>query len=134
MMLTRRVPSMFWASEGSGPGAPDLALDFFGEPIFAEPVSRLPLVRAPSAPSADEQKFWSDIDTDEVMKTDSGRRGYFQSYSYSHSSLAAANGTVSEQTVREYADHTGRKKQSCERRVDDKKMLETTDERAGVDE
>jgi len=152
MMLTRRVPSLkmgifefpgecpffvprqVWASEGSGPGLPDLALDFFGEPMFAEPLSRLPFARAPSA---DEQKFWSDIDTDEVMKSteaDSGRQGYFQSYSYSHSSLAGANGTVSEQTVREYADHTGRKKQSRERRVDDKQMLETTDERAGVDE
>ena len=102
--------------------------------MFAEPLSRLPFARAPSA---DEQKFWSDIDTDEVMKSteaDSGRQGYFQSYSYTHSSLAGANGTVSEQTVREYADHTGRKKQSRERRVDDKQMLETTDERAGVDE
>jgi len=131
MMLTRRAPSLFNAPARE---LPNLALDFFGEPMFAEPLSRLPFARAPSA---DEQKFWSDIDTDEVMKSteaDSGRKGYFQSYSYSHSSLAGANGTVSEQTVREYADHTGRKKQSRERRVDDKQMLETTDERAGVDE
>ena len=36
--------------------------------------------------------------------------------------------------MRKYADHTGRKKRSRDRRVDDKRMLETTDERAGADE
>jgi hypothetical protein len=35
--------------------------------------------------------------------------------------------------MREYVDHTGRKKHSRERRVGDTRMLETTDERPGID-
>ena len=35
--------------------------------------------------------------------------------------------------MREYVDHTGRKKHSRERRVGDTRMLETTDERPGTD-
>ena len=89
----------------------------FGEPMFGEAL-RLPARRR----SADEQKFWSDIrvdgSADEAVKSDtSRRRGRFQSYSYSHGSVRCADGSVSGQTMREYVDRTGRKKQSRERRV-----------------
>ena len=88
--------------------------------------------------SADEQKLWSDIrvdgTADEAVKSDTNkRRGRFQSYSYSHSSVRCADGSVSGQTMREYVDHAGRKKHSRERRVGDTRMLETTDERPGTD-
>jgi hypothetical protein len=83
--------------------------------------------------SADEQKFWSDIRVDGSGDDTNGRPGRLQSYSYSHSSVRRADGSVSGQTMGEYVDHAGRKKHSRERRVGDTRMLETTGERPGAD-
>jgi hypothetical protein len=83
--------------------------------------------------SADEQKFWSDIRVDGSGDDTNGRPGRLQSYSYSHSSVRRADGSVSGQTMGEYVDHAGRKEHSRERRVGDTRMLETTGERPGAD-
>jgi ubiquitin len=133
MMLTCRAPSLFETRSAFSPSLFEDATGLFGEPMFGEAL-RLPARRR----SADEQKFWSDIRVDgsgdEAVKSDTNkRRGRFQSYSYSHSSVRCADGSVSGQTMREYVDHTGRKKHSRERRVGDTRMLETTDERPGTD-
>jgi ubiquitin len=133
MMLTCRAPSLFATRSAVSPSLFEEATGLFGEPMFGEAL-RLPARRR----SADEQKFWSDIRVDgsgdEAVKSDTNkRRGRFQSYSYSHSSVRCADGSVSGQTMREYVDHTGRKKHSRERRVGDTRMLETTDERPGTD-
>ena len=71
--------------------------------------------------------------TSESTAVENGRPGRLQSYSYSHSSVRRADGSVSGQTMGEYVDHAGRKKHSRERRVGDTRMLETTDERPGAD-
>ena len=133
MMLTCRAPSLFATRSAFSPSLLEEAPGLFGEPMFGDAL-RLPARRR----SADEQKFWSDIRVDgsgdEAVKSDTNkRRGRFQSYSYSHSSVRCADGSVSGQTMREYVDHTGRKKHSRERRVGDTRMLETTDERPGAD-
>jgi hypothetical protein len=133
MMLTCGAPSLFATRSAFSPSLLEEAPGLFGEPMFGEAL-RLPARRR----SADEQKFWSDIrvdgSADEAVKSDTNkRRGRFQSYSYSHSSVRCADGSVSGQTMREYVDHTGRKKHSRERRVGDTRMLETTDERPGTD-
>jgi hypothetical protein len=119
MMLTCRAPSLFATRSAFSPSLLEEAPGLFGEPMFCEAL-RLPARRR----SADEQKLWSDIrvdgSADEAVpvKSDTNRRrGRLQSYSYSHSSVRCADGSVSGQTMREYVDRTGRKKQSRERRV-----------------
>jgi ubiquitin len=128
MMLTCRAPSLFATRSAVSPSFFEEATGLFGEPMFGEAL-RLPARRR----SADEQKFWSDIRVDGSGDDTNGRPGRLQSYSYSHSSVRRADGSVSGQTMGEYVDHAGRKEHSRERRVGDTRMLETTGERPGAD-
>ena len=92
----------------------------FGEPMCGEAL-RPPARRR----SADEQKFWSDIRVDGSGDDTNGRPGRLQSYSYSHSSVRRADGSVSGRTMGEYVDHAGRKEHSRERRVGDTRIRVT---------